>query len=205
MKFTLYKLNSKNYPFKQSALKKTFKLFSKNDDEISLFNSTYINDGHYHVVFHLSDEHVSSTKKGGIALTVPFSQYINAFVIEDTFFLESNNKNYTRLIKNYVEKEYDIKLEQFIFNNDYIISLLSLTNGYVKKIETSDINEESETFHGLTIEEIEGISKTKEITFINFLFGNVFISVNNETKSISINTKDEEELLTILGVATNAI
>lgn len=79
MKFNLYCIESKEYPFKQSTIKKTWKLFSKQEEDVSLFNSTKINDGQYHVVFQLSDEHVSKTKKGELNLLFHFPNMLMPF------------------------------------------------------------------------------------------------------------------------------
>lgn len=70
---------------------------------------------------------------------------------------------------------------------------------------TNEEEEEDFEYSGIPFEELKELVDAKTITFVNFLYGNVFISVNKLNGALSINTKDEEELLKILGETTSAI
>lgn len=204
MKFTMFKFKHNNFPFQESTLKKTWKLFSKKDEDITLFNWTKISSNSYHIVFHISDEYFSGTQKGGEKLKLPFSQYFNTFLINDVLYIETTNKNYLEVIKDFIENEYKIEPLPLKLENKVFTNVIRKTDSYVKKLEY--INNQGEEFNdeSPTLNSIHNISDENYIEFINFLSGNTFISLRREGV-LSINTKDEDELLNIIEVLTNEI
>lgn len=205
MNFVIFKLDTKTFPFQKNLISKGWKLFSKKDEEISIFNIAKISNDSYHIVFHISDEYISSTRKGGNESILPFSQYINAFLNKKFLFIENINKNYLNLIKEFIYKEYNVNSSFFTFNNHIILSIVNITNGLIKKLEYIDQDEEDFEAENINIEELnEIINDGNKIDYINYLSNNTFISIQRNSK-ISINSDNEERLLELIETISNTV
>ena len=205
MKFKLLEIDYKEFPFKKNALQRTWKLFSKQEETVSLFNWTKIHPNTYHIVFHIPDEHVSRTRKGSFEWTVPFSQYINAFLVNGLFFLEYYNNSYTNLIKEFIEEEYDVIPKPVKLNNTKTLSILKNTNSFIKKVELIDKEGEEFERNSLQYEDIDNLAQTNEISFTTFLHNSTFLSLNKEKSILSVNSDVEEEIVEIIEVITDAV
>ncbi|GGN55048.1 hypothetical protein [Oceanobacillus indicireducens] len=206
MNFTLHKLKAESFPKQKGIIKKSWQLFSKKEEDVSLFNWNEIEKNKFHIVFHISDEYISRTKKGGNEKVLPFSQYINAFLIEDNFFIETNNKNYLSLIINFLKTEHKLDPISMEIDNELLLEIIKQTNGFLKKFEY--VNDEDNDFfeENLKYETLIKILNTpgNEFEFVNFLYKNTFISIYRNGK-ISINSNDEDELLQIIEEVSNAV
>ncbi|MEC1373364.1 hypothetical protein P9D39_03440 [Heyndrickxia oleronia] len=204
MNFALFKFDNKNFHFQNSEKKKTWKLFSKKDDDVSLFNSTKISPKTYHIVFHISDEYIGGTKKGGEELKLPFSQYVNSFLTNNILFVENIQTNYVELIKKFIIDEYGETPRQIIFENNNFVEIIQRTNGFVKKLEYIDENDNDIEMESLEISELDKLENNWTIDYVNFLSNSTFLSLKKQGK-LSINSNDEEKLLNIIEVISSAI
>lgn len=137
MKFQVYTIENKNISFEQGFIKKAFNFLVNRNEDISIFNHNTINDNIHHIVFHIPDEHISGTKKGGIDTHLPFSQFINAFIIKNVLFIEVIRKNYLGIITKFLEEKYKFKISINKFDTEFIKKCYKPYEGIVKQLDLS--------------------------------------------------------------------
>lgn len=174
MKFKTFKLQNGNFSFEQNILKKAFNFLIHRNEEVSIFSQTKLSDHIQHIVFHIPDEYITGTKKGGIEATQPFSQFINLFVVDKIVFIEEIRKNYTSLIIEALKSNFSISLEECILDTQLILDCIDYYDGNIKQL---DLTDKSGDF-------IDGMENTDLLNTSNF-------SSNYEIDSIAIQTNRE--------------
>lgn len=139
MKFKIFKLQDGNFSFERNILKKAFHFLMHRTEEISVFSQTKLSDHIEHIVFHIPDEYITGTKKGGIESTQHFSQFINLFVIDNkVVFIEEIKKNYTKLILENLNSQFAISLKECIIETQIMKDCIEHYNGNVKQLDVTD-------------------------------------------------------------------
>ncbi|ANY73320.1 hypothetical protein BBD41_12420 [Paenibacillus ihbetae] len=196
MKFTLFSVDTNN-DFRKT--KNLIKFLS--DDEISVFHFTEIDDHLTHVVFNLKDEYLFGTKLSGNHMNMPVNQYINAFYddISNLVFLELINEKYIDVILKFLEKE-EIKISSYQLTNKVIISVLEKLNGFIKKIELYNDDEEEFVYESVKREFILDQIKGENliISYLLMLCDSNFISLTS-TGVVSVNNNDINTLTKFVG------
>lgn len=142
MKFQVYTIGNKNISFEQGIIQKAFNFLINRNEEISIFSHNKINDSIHHIVFHIPDEHISGTKKGGIDTKLPFSQFINAFIINKVLFIEVIRKNYLEIITEFLTEKYKFNISNYTFNTLFIKKCYENFEGIIKQLDLSTIDED---------------------------------------------------------------
>lgn len=138
MKFKTFKIHNGNFSFEQNILKKAFNFLIHRNEDISIFSHNKLTSHIEHIVFHIPDEYITGTKKGGIEASQPFSQFINLFAVDKTVFIEDIRKNYTSLITENLKTKYSITLNECVLENNLILACLNHYNGNIKQLDLTD-------------------------------------------------------------------
>lgn len=191
--------------FKKITQKKSKFLSSSN--EVDLFHVNKLSSKQIHVVFFISDEYNFGAKKSGEFVTVPFNQYINAFLFSDSPFIlvESINNNYSELVVKYLENITASNIELVALSNKQLLSIVKLLDSIIKEIEYEDKNNETQISNKVNSDLLEQIfQEDHDISYLLLNIDNKLFSVKNKT-TISINNNDEDYLINFTEDLVNAI
>lgn len=206
LKFRIYKgVNKNSSAFHKNPSKPIWNLFSRKENEsVSIFNITNLDNSTKHIVLNISDEFISGTKNTGNNLVVPFSQYVNSFLVDDVFFIELVNESYENLIVDNFNKKHNAKLIKNELLSSEFIKITEALGGFIKKVEYINDDEDDFTEEAITLTRLKQIALNNKLDFLTFLIEDMYITLKSDC-TISINTNDQEQLLEIIGASKSAI
>lgn len=203
MKFKVYRFNENDISLQTNLIKKAFNFLINKNEDISIFSNLEIKDNMRHIVFHISDEHISGTKKGGIDTQIPFSQFINTFLINNKIFIEIVKENYINLIVDYFKSQYKLTAIETTLNNDVINTVLKNYAGIIKQVDISTFDGDIVDWDVISNElDMDQILGQYVIEFIAFEMKNnpeSFVSLTN--KGITgVSFKNEQDIISWLAL-----
>lgn len=164
-------------------------------EECGVFHINDVKEKIHHMVFYIGDEYQSGTKFIGNIHSLQMDIYINVFIFEEYNIITIENiyDNYINLINEKLENLFQIKLNEFDFDD---IMFRKILNNFARKIKRidADINSEyNSTDDGITSQEIinNNDAKIKFIVFtpnIDTYYKNIISIKNNGKINISTET-----------------
>lgn len=193
MRFKLLKVNNSDKLLKLSKIKRSF--LSKKED-MSLFHYFEVEQDLFHIVMHINDEYLLTTKKNGNYMNVPFSHYINCFFLKNShyFFIEDIGDGYINDITAYLSKKTNAEFDSIEFNNKQIEKLISYFPGFIRKVEYKNQYDDFVDYENITMNQFQNYNLELDIDFVTFLVNSNFISIYKNGK-ISVDNSEEEYVI----------
>lgn len=193
MNFTLFKVNN---PKRLKKLNESKISFFKKHEGIELFHFNKMDLDMCHLVYQIKDEYQVGTKRVGNQINLPFTQFINCFFFSNNEYLliEEVLKEYQDDVLKHIQKKVNVMIENKEINNIQFLNIQSKLQGFIKKVEYINEDEEDIYLDSISTEKLKEISSENILDRLTLSIENQYVSIYRNGR-ISVDNSDEQFLI----------